>query len=58
MTAQRDQERYSTIIILFIIFLFVIAVSGCSTTYYECAVKLDAWIKWYDIQKQIYQDIK
>lgn len=102
MTIQKNQERFSTIIVLFIILLFVIAVTGCSTTvpvtakfpeapgklvmeacpnlqklqdesklsdvaktvtvnyttYYECAVKLDAWIKWYDIQKQIFEDIK
>ena len=25
------------------------------TQYYECAVKLDAWIKWYEIQKTIYE---
>lgn len=25
------------------------------TTYYECAVKLDAWIKWYEVQKTIYE---
>ena len=28
------------------------------TTYYECAVKLDAWIKWYDVQKNIYESVK
>lgn len=28
------------------------------TTYYECAVKLDAWIKWYDAQKTIYESVK
>lgn len=25
------------------------------TTYYECAVKLDAWIEWYQIQKNIFE---
>ena len=25
------------------------------TTYYECAVKLDAWIEWYNIQKEIFK---
>jgi hypothetical protein len=28
------------------------------TTYYECAVKDDAWIKWYQTQKQIFEGIK
>lgn len=28
------------------------------TTYYECSIKLDAWIKWYSIQKTIYEGIK
>ena len=28
------------------------------TSYYECAVKLDAWVKWYDSQKTIFQSIK
>ena len=28
------------------------------TTYYECAVKNDAWIEWYEIQKRIYEGIK
>jgi len=23
--------------------------------YYECAVKVDAWIEWYNIQKTIYE---
>ena len=27
-------------------------------TYYECAVKTDAWIEWYKIQKQIFENIK
>ena len=26
------------------------------TTYYECAVKDDAWIEWYQIQKKIFED--
>ena len=25
------------------------------STYYECAVKLDAWIEWYSIQKEIFK---
>lgn len=28
------------------------------TTYYECAVKNDAWIEWYEIQKRIFESIK
>jgi len=28
------------------------------STYYECAVKTDAWIEWYQIQKKIHEDIK
>jgi hypothetical protein len=28
------------------------------TTYYECAVKSDAWIEWYQIQKKIFEEIK
>jgi len=27
-------------------------------TYYECAVKTDAWIEWYQIQKRIFEGIK
>lgn len=26
------------------------------TSYYNCAIKNDAWIDWYDKQKQIYGD--
>lgn len=28
------------------------------STYYECAVKNDAWIEWYQIQKHIYESVK
>jgi hypothetical protein len=28
------------------------------TTYYECAVKHDALIEWYNIQKTIYESVK
>jgi uncharacterized protein YcfL len=28
------------------------------STYYECAVKVDTWIEWYKIQKQIFEGIK
>jgi len=27
-------------------------------TYYECAVKTDAWIEWYNIQKHIFENLK
>lgn len=28
------------------------------STYYECAVKVDSWIEWYQIQKNIFESIK
>lgn len=28
------------------------------TTYYECAVKNDTWIEWYQIQKNIFESVK
>jgi hypothetical protein len=28
------------------------------TTYYECVVKNDTWIEWYQIQKKIFEEIK
>jgi hypothetical protein len=28
------------------------------STYYECAVKTDAWIEWYNIQKHIFENLK
>lgn len=34
------------------------SVTNNYTTYYECAVKNDAWIEWYQIQKQIFESIK
>lgn len=27
------------------------------TTYYECAVKLDGWIEWYNVQKEIFDKV-
>lgn len=27
------------------------------TAYYECAVKVDAWIEWYQIQKNIFERV-
>lgn len=26
--------------------------------YYVCAVKLDTWIEWYQIQRKIFEDMK
>ena len=34
------------------------SVTNNYTTYYECAVKNDAWIEWYQIQKQIFESVK
>lgn len=28
------------------------------TTYYECAVKTDTWIEWYQVQKNIFESVK
>jgi len=28
------------------------------STYYECAVRNDAWIEWYHVQKQIFESVK
>lgn len=28
------------------------------TTYYDCAVKTDAWVEWYQIQKNIFESVK
>lgn len=25
------------------------------TTYFECSVKVDAWVEWYNTQKKIYE---
>ena len=27
------------------------------STYYECAVKTDAWIEWYQIQRRIFESV-
>lgn len=34
------------------------SVTNNYTTYYECAVKNDAWIEWYQVQKLIFESIK
>lgn len=28
------------------------------TTYYECAVKHDAFVEWYEVQKHIFEQVK
>ena len=28
------------------------------TTYYECAVKVDTWKEWYEVQKRIFEGVK
>jgi hypothetical protein len=28
------------------------------STYYECAVKVDQWTEWYEIQKRIFESVK
>ena len=27
------------------------------TTYYECAIKLDSWIEWYQVQRNIFEKV-
>ena len=34
------------------------AITKNYTTYYECAVKHDAIVEWYKIQKTIYESVK
>ena len=33
-------------------------VSSNYSSYYECAVKIDAWIEWYNVQKIIFESKK
>jgi len=28
------------------------------TTYYECVIKYDAWVEWYQSQKKIFESVK
>lgn len=28
------------------------------TTYYECLVKTDAWIEWYHVQRQLFEQVQ
>ena len=99
MKDHRDQGRVSTLIVIALVLMVVIALSACSTvvpvtarfpappgqsylqacpnlqklkdqpqlsdvsrtininysTYYECAVKLDTWIRWYTEQQIIFE---
>ena len=33
-------------------------ITGNYTEYYNCAVKNDAWIEWYQVQKTIFEGLK
>lgn len=33
-------------------------VTGNYNTYYECAVRHDAWLEWYNVNKKIFENIK
>jgi hypothetical protein len=99
MQDHRNQGRLSTLIVIALVLMVVIALSGCATavpvtakfpaapgqsylqacpdlqklkdqpqlsdvsrtisvnysTYYECAVKLDTWIRWYTEQRTIFE---
>jgi hypothetical protein len=35
-----------------------LTVSTNYSTYYECSVKNDAWIEWYQKQKSIFESVK
>lgn len=101
MKKQEDQQIVSSLIILALIIMVVLALTGCSTTvpvtakfpdapkyasescpqlqklnneaklsdvantvtinygtYYDCAVKNDAWIEWYQVQRKIFESVK
>ena len=34
------------------------AINNNYSSYYECAVKNDAWIEWYQTQKRIFESVK
>ena len=99
MKNQRDQQFVSSLIMIGLVIIVILAISGCATTvpvtakfpeppgkgamtvcpdlqklkdnaklsdvantvtvnystYYECAVKADAWQEWYQIQKIIHE---
>ena len=102
MQNNRDQGAISSLIVLAIVLILVLALTGCSTvvpvaakfpqapgqlvsepcpnlkklndnaalsdiarsvtenytSYYECAVKLDAWIEWHSKQKILFESVK
>jgi hypothetical protein len=102
MQNNRDQGAISSLIVLAIVLMLVLAITGCSTvvpvavkfppapgqlvsepcpnlkklnddaalsdiartvtenytSYYECAVKLDAWIEWHSKQKILFESVK
>ena len=33
-------------------------VTANDSTYYECAVKVDTWNEWYEVQRRIFEGIK
>jgi len=102
MQNNKDQGAISSLIVLAIVLMLVLAITGCSTVvpvaakfpqapgqlvsepcpnlkklndnaalsdiarsvtenytlYYECAVKLDAWIEWHSKQKILFESVK
>jgi len=101
MKNQRDQQFVSSLIMIGLVIIVILAISGCATavpvtarfpeppgkgamtvcpdlqklkdnaklsdvantvtvnysTYYECAVKTDAWQEWYRIQRHIFEGV-
>jgi len=101
MKNQRDQQFVSSLIMIGLVIIVILAISGCATavpvtarfpeppgkgamtvcpdlqklkdnaklsdvantvtvnysTYYECAVKADAWQEWYRIQQRIFEGV-
>jgi len=37
---------------------FIKTVTANYTSYHECSAKLDAWVEWYQSQKQIFEEIE
>jgi len=101
MKNQRNQQFVSSLIMIGLVIIVILAISGCATTvpvtakfpeppgkgamtvcpdlqklkdnaklsdvantvtvnystYYECAVKTDAWQEWYRIQRHIFEGV-